>query len=150
MVGGNKEHLNGKKEGASYGELMNAVPLLDLYLQKYHCTQLCCELTIGNEMWKYIKNSVTDGKESQMERYVSYSLDLYFSIKEHTTHKMFWTGDKGVRPLIFLSMCIIWFTTAITLTSFCNSRFILQGTGMPYVSCTEIQYFHVFCLFTST
>ena len=98
---GNKEHLNGKKEGASYGELMNAVALLDLYLQKYYCTQLCCDLTIGNEMWKYIKNSVTDGKESQMERYVSYSLDLYFSIKEHTAHKMFWTGDKGVRPQLF-------------------------------------------------
>lgn len=54
-------------------------------------------------MWKYIKNSVTDGKESQKERYVSYSLDLYFNVQEKTAHKMFWTGDRGVSVLSFPS-----------------------------------------------
>lgn len=80
-------------------------------------------------MWKYIKNSVTDGKESQMERYVSYSLDLYFSIKEHTAHKMFWTGDKGVRvPCIRVHGYL---QSNIILLSFRSS---FQGTGTPFVS----------------
>eukprot|EP00804_Cyclotella_cryptica_P015881 CCRYP_006376-RD/>CCRYP_006376-RD protein AED:0.06 eAED:0.06 QI:1179/1/1/1/1/0.87/8/411/600 len=51
----------------------------------------------GNELWKYIKNSISDpNKPSQLERYVSYSLDLYFQVTKSTTTKMMYTGDSGV------------------------------------------------------
>eukprot|EP00804_Cyclotella_cryptica_P015892 CCRYP_006381-RA/>CCRYP_006381-RA protein AED:0.26 eAED:0.26 QI:16/1/1/1/1/1/6/269/500 len=71
MVGGpgSKKYLLGDWKGASY----------------------------GNELWKYIKNSISDPKKpSQLERYVSYSLDLYFRVTKTTTNKMIYTGDSGV------------------------------------------------------
>ncbi|KAL7538921.1 hypothetical protein ACHAWF_006245 [Thalassiosira exigua] len=64
MVGGSKKYLLGDWTGASY----------------------------GNQMWSYIKNSI-ENKSSQLNRSVSFSLDLYFNVTEETTHKLIYTGD---------------------------------------------------------
>lgn len=69
MIGANKHYLLGDRTGASY----------------------------GNEMWTFIKNSVSrNGKKVQKKRLVSYSTTLFFDVSEDKTFKMMYTGDDGV------------------------------------------------------
>lgn len=104
MVGGpgSKKYLIGDRTGASYGKILYPVQFWQTYLMKKKLVIHFLSLLQGNELWKYIQNSVSDPKKpSQLERYASYSLDLYFQVTKTTTTKMIYTGDNGVSLFYF-------------------------------------------------